>query len=66
MFNYYKTHTSNFLFMFTFRSTKLVIIERLLLLAERYVITIEVGPVFFTYILIYENTDTVVDTNYAE
>lgn len=28
------------------RSTKLVIIERLLLLAERYVITIEVGPEF--------------------
>lgn len=27
------------------RSTKLVIIERLLLLAERYVITIEVTPV---------------------
>lgn len=27
---------------FVFRSTKLVIIERLLLLAERYVITIEV------------------------
>lgn len=30
------------------RSTKLVIIERLLLLAERYVITIEVTPVSFT------------------
>lgn len=33
-------------FFFPFRSTKLVIIERLLLLAERYVITIEVGPEF--------------------
>lgn len=31
------------------RSTKLVIIERLLLLAERYVLTIEVGLVVFTF-----------------
>lgn len=34
--------------MFFSRSTKLVIIERLLLLAERYVITIEVIPIPFT------------------
>lgn len=34
------------------RSTKLVIIERLLLLAERYVITIEVGPEFSSDFLI--------------
>lgn len=36
------------LIMFFSRSTKLVIIERLLLLAERYVITIEVIPIPFT------------------
>lgn len=34
--------------VFFSRSTKLVIIERLLLLAERYVITIEVIPIPFT------------------
>lgn len=34
------------LFLPFYRSTKLVIIERLLLLAERYVITIEVKPEF--------------------
>lgn len=34
------------------RSTKLVIIERLLLLAERYVITIEVMPTSFTSLLV--------------
>lgn len=36
-----KCNISSELFLFS-RSTKLVIIERLLLLAERYVITIEV------------------------
>lgn len=35
---------TNLIMIFS-RSTKLVIIERLLLLAERYVITIEVQPV---------------------
>lgn len=35
-------------FFLSSRSTKLVIIERLLLLAERYVITIEVGPEFIS------------------
>lgn len=39
---------SQMLIMFFSRSTKLVIIERLLLLAERYVITIEVIPIPFT------------------
>lgn len=37
---------------FPYRSTKLVIIERLLLLAERYVITIEVGLEFSSECLI--------------
>lgn len=46
---YFKT----FLVFVTHRSTKLVIIERLLLLAERYVITIEVRSLLFGQLCSY-------------